>query len=182
MSCCLRSPSHYLNQCWLVIRMVPWHSSQGIIERRDDPKITISKIRLIFLIASTSPLGQWVNQFTTWSMFYLIRWSTVCDIVWYRAPLYWAPWNLIGAICTVLIRCRWLKTGIQTINWAMKWAAFLPQTYGRDGVSHITGHLWGEATGLWSFRWFKMTFVDLDAEMYIHGNIYGQSALWILRQ
>ena len=29
----LTAPSHYLNQCWLIIGEVPWHSSQGIILR-----------------------------------------------------------------------------------------------------------------------------------------------------
>ena len=33
MACCLMAPSHYLNQCWLIIGEVPWHSSQGIILR-----------------------------------------------------------------------------------------------------------------------------------------------------
>ena len=31
MACCLTAPSHYLNQCWLIIGEVPWHSSQSII-------------------------------------------------------------------------------------------------------------------------------------------------------
>ena len=26
MACCLTAPSHYLNQCWLMIREVLWHS------------------------------------------------------------------------------------------------------------------------------------------------------------
>ena len=34
MACCLTAPNHYLNQCWLIIGEVPWHSSQGIIIRR----------------------------------------------------------------------------------------------------------------------------------------------------
>ena len=34
MACCLMAPSHDLNQCWLIIGEVPWHSSQGIILRR----------------------------------------------------------------------------------------------------------------------------------------------------
>ena len=25
MACCLTAPSHYLNQCWLIIGEVPWH-------------------------------------------------------------------------------------------------------------------------------------------------------------
>ena len=29
MACCLTAPSHYLNQCWLTISEVWWHSSEG---------------------------------------------------------------------------------------------------------------------------------------------------------
>ena len=29
MACCLTAPSHYLNQCWLFMSEVQWHSSQG---------------------------------------------------------------------------------------------------------------------------------------------------------
>ena len=29
MACCLTAPSHYLNQCWLIICKVQWHSSEG---------------------------------------------------------------------------------------------------------------------------------------------------------
>ena len=33
MACCLMAPSHYLNQCWLIIRKVEWHSSKGKFTR-----------------------------------------------------------------------------------------------------------------------------------------------------
>ena len=36
MACCLMAPSHYLNQCWLIISKVMWHSSEGIIMRRSE--------------------------------------------------------------------------------------------------------------------------------------------------
>ena len=29
MACCLTAPSHYLNQCWLIISKGEWHSSKG---------------------------------------------------------------------------------------------------------------------------------------------------------
>ena len=29
MACCLTAPSHYLNQCWLIISMVEWQPSKG---------------------------------------------------------------------------------------------------------------------------------------------------------
>ena len=33
MAWCLTAPSHYLNQCWLIIRKVEWHSSKGKFTR-----------------------------------------------------------------------------------------------------------------------------------------------------
>ena len=33
MTCCLTAPSHYLNQCWLIIKEVHWHSSEGNFRR-----------------------------------------------------------------------------------------------------------------------------------------------------
>ena len=33
MACCLTAPSHYLNQCWLIINEVEWHSSMGNFTR-----------------------------------------------------------------------------------------------------------------------------------------------------
>ena len=29
MACCLTAPSHYLNQCWLIISKVQWHASEN---------------------------------------------------------------------------------------------------------------------------------------------------------
>ena len=43
MTCCLTAPSHYLNQCWLIISKVLWHESALSWE---DLKIPISKTRL----------------------------------------------------------------------------------------------------------------------------------------
>ena len=34
MACCLTAPSHCLNQCWLIISKVLWHSSEDIVIRR----------------------------------------------------------------------------------------------------------------------------------------------------
>ena len=33
MACCLTAPSHYLNQCWLIISQGEWHSSEGNFTR-----------------------------------------------------------------------------------------------------------------------------------------------------
>ena len=33
MACCLTAPSHYLNQCWLIISEIHWHSYEGNFTR-----------------------------------------------------------------------------------------------------------------------------------------------------
>ena len=33
MACCLTAPSHYLNQCWLIINTDQWHLSKGSFTR-----------------------------------------------------------------------------------------------------------------------------------------------------
>ena len=40
MACCLTAPSHYLNQCWLIISKVEWHSFKGKFTRDTQPSIT----------------------------------------------------------------------------------------------------------------------------------------------
>ena len=39
MACCLTAPSHYLNQCWHIIRKVQWHPSESNFTR-DTPAIS----------------------------------------------------------------------------------------------------------------------------------------------
>ena len=34
MTCCLTAPSHYLNQCWLIISEVQWHSVENNFTRK----------------------------------------------------------------------------------------------------------------------------------------------------
>ena len=65
MVCCLTAPSHCLNQYWLIISLVLWHSSEGIIMRRSEDTNQLNKIgNSIFRIAFRSPRGQWVKHVT----------------------------------------------------------------------------------------------------------------------
>ena len=62
MACCLMALSHYLNQCWLTISKVPWHSPEGISIRSSADTCQRNKIEnWIFEIASRFPRGQWIN-------------------------------------------------------------------------------------------------------------------------
>ena len=46
MACCLMAPSHYLNQCWLIINKVQRHLAERNFTRKTQPSVTkvISKI------------------------------------------------------------------------------------------------------------------------------------------
>ena len=49
MACCLTAPSHYLNQCWLIISKVFWHSSEDIIKRFEDTLSNKARLKITFL-------------------------------------------------------------------------------------------------------------------------------------
>ena len=73
MACCLTAPSHYLNQCWLIIRGVLWHTSEssfaGIAQGIDSGyEFEKDILKNIF----KSPRGQWVNTLRLrWNDYYL---------------------------------------------------------------------------------------------------------------
>ena len=50
MACSLTAPSHYLNQCWLIITKVQWCSSEGYSLEISQPLITKINLRIVFLI------------------------------------------------------------------------------------------------------------------------------------
>ena len=71
MACCLTAPSHYLNQCWLIISKVEWHSSKGKFTR-DTSAINhwnylenqVPKMSFKF------PWGQWVKHLGNFAFTY----------------------------------------------------------------------------------------------------------------
>ena len=60
MACCLTVPSHYPNQCWLIIRSTDIHP-RAISERIQQPSITEIILKITSKISFKSPKGQWVN-------------------------------------------------------------------------------------------------------------------------
>ena len=65
MACCLTAPSHYLNQCWLIITKVQWCLSEGNFAW-DITAISVTKINLkiIFLRFHWNLPGS--NELTIW--------------------------------------------------------------------------------------------------------------------
>ena len=49
MACCLMAPSQYLNQCWLIISDVQWHSYEDNFTRDASPSITKICLKITYL-------------------------------------------------------------------------------------------------------------------------------------
>ena len=62
MACCLMAPSHYLNQCWLIIREVVWHSHESNFTGNVQDIYPWYEFEYHqFKNTATSPRDQWVN-------------------------------------------------------------------------------------------------------------------------
>ena len=62
MACCLMTPSHYLNQCWLIIDKVQRHLSGGHFKEDTSATVHYNYHKHYFCIISfQSPSGQWVK-------------------------------------------------------------------------------------------------------------------------
>ena len=63
MACCLKAPSHYLNQCWLIVHEVPRHSYESNFTMSVQAIILYNGFekKNTFKITSESHRGQWVN-------------------------------------------------------------------------------------------------------------------------
>ena len=63
MACCLMAPNHYLNQCWLIISKVQWHSSECNFIRETSATSHWNQLEnYLSKILFKSPRGQWVNM------------------------------------------------------------------------------------------------------------------------
>ena len=59
MACCLTAPSHYLNQCWLIISKVQWHSSESILQDIPQPSVTEISLKMAYLkLCSNLPVDK----------------------------------------------------------------------------------------------------------------------------
>ena len=82
MACCLKAPSHYLNQCWLIMNLMLWHppenNSIGISQN-------INSINEFenhnFKIITVSPRGQWVNSLRHHRCGSTFDWVTACCLI-----------------------------------------------------------------------------------------------------
>ena len=63
IACCLKAPSHYLNQCWHFINKVQWHSSDGNFTEDTSVNNHSNQFEyFLYKISFKSPRGQWVQS------------------------------------------------------------------------------------------------------------------------
>ena len=98
MACCLTAPSHYLNQCWLIIRKVEWYASKGKFTR-DNSAINHWNYlaNQVPRISFKFPRGQWVKRKITVSKGVWTHWTVLCIIKQHFPQLQFAliPLSLI---------------------------------------------------------------------------------------
>ena len=75
MAWCLTTPSHYLNQCWLITSEVLRHSHEiDITGNAQDSHLCyeFENYYFFFKITASSPRGQWVNEIKNRNFFILL--------------------------------------------------------------------------------------------------------------
>ena len=90
MACCLTAPSHYLNQGWLIIRGVLWHSSEnsfaGIAQGINSGyKFEKDILKIIF----KSLRGQWVSFTLKIYIHVYIRMQRNIVLLWIHILIVW---------------------------------------------------------------------------------------------
>ena len=118
MACCLTAPSHYLNQCWLIISKVQWHSSEVVSPQPSVTKVSL-KITYLRFQSNLPGANELIHEMKIWyqkqvsvtphmicdysSMhmllvpkFQMIHSIFTCELVWFVARTYlwqsgWEP-------------------------------------------------------------------------------------------
>ena len=110
MACCLTAPSHYLNQCWLIVSEVQWQSPGSnftrdisVMNHKNYIENYLSKLSL------KSPRGQWVNHLHGTETERLPMW-----LPYNKSQLltYWGLYKMVDILQTTFLNafCWWGTT------------------------------------------------------------------------
>ena len=163
MACCLMAPCHYLNQCWLIIKSVLWHSPETNFTKsahKLNPKYVFQDNT--FKITSTCSRGQWVKfgaylmVASSWHILWCVRRHTV-GRHWMVRACYaggygrygWWPWDRWA--CCRSSCGRWSHAVIPYIDaWRLRGEMISKLI---DGLVHSIST--GDTTVLWLHKqWF----------------------------
>ena len=119
MASCRMAPSHYLNQCWLIIIKVQWHSSEGSLTK-DASAISLKNDW--WKIPFQSPRGQWVNSLAFGRFINNFK-SMIFKFILQKSSL--------GALCEIVL--RWMPQNhsneISRLVQVMSWCQHTPSHY-----------------------------------------------------
>ena len=90
MAWCLAAPSHYLNQCWLIICKVLWHSPGSNFTRIVHELNLEHMFRDYTFKITTFPRSQWVNHCGA-KFLSMIQYSI--ELMWTRNKRYFPTWK-----------------------------------------------------------------------------------------
>ena len=93
MACCLTAPSHYLNQCWLIISEVLWHSPEGNFTWNAQD-IYPWPLRLHPHLPGTNELIDYVTLMTMTVFIIMVSW-----LLSYVTITYLTHWSSVVHIC-----------------------------------------------------------------------------------
>ena len=127
MACCLTAPSHYLNQGWLIIKTVLWHSSESI-----------TRVKRIHFWNQYQKFGrsQWVQVEIRKSCWYCIIWIKVKPCLQQINRWYFLRHNV-----TITLRFKIIHDDV--IKWkhfprywpfvrGIHWSRWIPRTKASD--------------------------------------------------
>ena len=136
MACCLAAPSHYLNQCWLIMKGDLWHLSVSNFTASTQATILYNVLDNIFAFkfTATAPRVQWVNhnkakQRTNHvhiSLYVLFKFFLICiktkhnKIVCIFYGIYCDIWNSAGLSAQIWWKMAW-DDNFPSINDIFQW-------------------------------------------------------------
>ena len=112
MACCLMAPSHYLNQCWLIISEILWHAFQTAISQQMlmnlvcNMSLEITLLKLLKHLPEANELcSYFTSQSTLYSLFCLgktrksmklhFTFLMCMKASWPALSLHKGPWNCL---------------------------------------------------------------------------------------
>ena len=124
MACCLMAPSHYLNQCWLVITKVLWHSFDDCFSTDALAIIEIDYLKFYSDLPGANELRK--------ILIFNLQVS-----LWTRTRHYGLPWTLLRGWNSYTVWSRWFRI--------CSWIANMFWWVTTRGVSSFIVHCMGES-------------------------------------
>ena len=120
MACCLMTPSHCLNQCWLMISEVLWHSPDSNFTENTSDIYRWTEFEIYsFETVVKSPRSQWVKWATaiagwTMTLFGHASWpmQLECNFPYWYGRIYHVTFRWFHFFFNILVSC------IQTKSWS----------------------------------------------------------------